>query len=237
MKKKNNKNAKPKKSTNWTRELFLSLVAISIGILLHFIKFHLNHSKIFNKIASKQPLNLQLKGLDFKSLNLESINFPKFYSFQNTETSETKKALIQQSWSCPFDLKQVEIDPSAIKPKYQLNPDKFLLGIFPFGPSNQFHGFRDTVLMAIFLNRTLILPKFFKHRSDPTSNPLDIVHQMQDITEKIDLYELQKFISVRYFEDLKNLNLCGNVLDTIVNARLGGGGAQISRLKGYQYCA
>ena len=26
------------------------------------------------------------------------------------------------------------------------NPDKYLLGVFPYGPNNQMRGFRDTIL-------------------------------------------------------------------------------------------
>ena len=43
--------------------------------------------------------------------------------------------------------------------------EKFLLGIFPYGPNNQLRGFRDTITLAIKLNRTVVLPKFFMHRT------------------------------------------------------------------------
>ena len=141
------------KTADWTRELFLSLVAISLGVTLHFIHFHLNHSKIF-KLASKQST----LSFDLKSLNLESLSFSKVYSFNTNSSSSSYRnhSIVTENWLCPFDLAQ-KIDLEKITPIHQLNPDKFLLGIFPFGPSNQLHGFRDTILMAIFLNRTLVL--------------------------------------------------------------------------------
>ena len=141
------------KTADWTRELFLSLVAISLGVTLHFIHFHLNHSKIF-KLASKQST----LSFDLKSLNLESLSFSKVYSFNTNSSSSSYRnhSIVTENWLCPFDLAQ-KIDLGKITPIHQLNPDKFLLGIFPFGPSNQLHGFRDTILMAIFLNRTLVL--------------------------------------------------------------------------------
>ena len=44
------------------------------------------------------------------------------------------------------------------------NPLK--IGVFPYGPNNQMRGFRDTITLAIKLNRTVVLPKFFMHRTE-----------------------------------------------------------------------
>ena len=43
-----------------------------------------------------------------------------------------------------------------------LRTSHFLINLSPFGPNNQFRGFRDTILLSYLLNRTLILPLFFK---------------------------------------------------------------------------
>ena len=57
----------------------------------------------------------------------------------------TAPAVVEDSssWLCPFDLKQT-LD-SSIKPQFRLDPNKFIINVSPFGPNNQFHGFRDTV--------------------------------------------------------------------------------------------
>nr|XP_039265825.1 uncharacterized protein LOC120341394 [Styela clava] len=51
-------------------------------------------------------------------------------------------------------------------PVIRLRPDKFLLPILANGPNNQIIGLREAALVAIKLNRTLVIPKFFKHISD-----------------------------------------------------------------------
>ena len=57
------------------------------------------------------------------------------------------------------------------QPKYNLNREKFLSAFVARGPNNQIYSLRETIYLAIALNRTLILPPFFKHdRGDPTSN-------------------------------------------------------------------
>lgn len=40
--------------------------------------------------------------------------------------------------------------------------------VLPYGPNNQLRGFRETIILAIKLNRTVVMPPFYKHRSDPS---------------------------------------------------------------------
>ena len=84
----------------------------------------------------------------------------------------------KNQWTCPFDFKQ-NLNKKT-PPRYILDPTKFIINVSPFGPNNQFHGFRDTILMAIYLNRTLILPKFFKHGSDPSYSTKNFTKNVQD---------------------------------------------------------
>ena len=42
---------------------------------------------------------------------------------------------------------------------------KLLFPFLPFGPNNQFRGFRDALVLARWLNRTLVVPPFFKHHT------------------------------------------------------------------------
>ena len=50
-------------------------------------------------------------------------------------------------------------DTNDVPSKINTQEDKFLLGVFPYGPNNQLRGFRDTITLAIKLNRTVVLPK------------------------------------------------------------------------------
>ncbi|CAG5104209.1 Oidioi.mRNA.OKI2018_I69.chr1.g1144.t1.cds [Oikopleura dioica] len=74
--------------------------------------------------------------------------------------------------NCPLSEKYTEkefsLDP--LKAKYPTRNDKFLTTVLMNGPNNQLVGLRETIFMAIKLNRSYILPKFFKHdHADPTS--------------------------------------------------------------------
>ena len=50
--------------------------------------------------------------------------------------------------------------------KINLRRSKYLLPILFGGPNNQLVGFRESIYIAIQLNRTLVLPMFRKHRTD-----------------------------------------------------------------------
>ena len=62
----------------------------------------------------------------------------------------------QQQLNCPFDLPNIP-NLNSITPELNLRKTHFLLNLSPFGPNNQFRGFRDTIMLAIFLNRTIVL--------------------------------------------------------------------------------
>jgi len=52
------------------------------------------------------------------------------------------------------------------EPLVKLSKQRFLLPVLINGPNNQLVGFRKTIFIAIKLNRTVVIPKFFAHRSD-----------------------------------------------------------------------
>ena len=88
--------------------------------------------------------------------------------------------------ACPFS---VHTDwTEIVLPKYETNKDKFLVSfknvsfskysqtykiqttVTMSGPNNQMITFRETLFLAIKLNRTIIPPIFFKHgKADPSA--------------------------------------------------------------------
>ena len=89
---------------------------------------------------------------------VSTTNFPTKYKLPSNQTH----------WTCPFDFPTIlESNPT---PASNLRKTHFLVNLSPFGPNNQFRGFRDTILLAYLLNRTIVLPLFFKHNSDPSQN-------------------------------------------------------------------
>ena len=114
-----------------------------------------------------------------------------------------------------------------------MRKDKFLLNLSPFGPNNQFRGFRDTIILAYYLNRTVVLPLFFKHQSDPSLNPVVRKHEYQNASEKVDVFGLKKFINIASFN--KFSEECKNGIDMTLFARRHIGGGPWLQLKAYQH--
>lgn len=62
----------------------------------------------------------------------------------------------------------------TIVPQIKLDPEKFLIPVLTYGPNNQLRGFRETIFLALKLNRTIVPPPFYKHsRTDESKNDGD----------------------------------------------------------------
>lgn len=97
--------------------------------------------------------------------------------------------------SCP-SINQRNSD-ADVEPLYKLNPKLFITPIYIWGPSSQLQGLRESIGVAIRLNRTLLLPPFLTHNSDPIGGdkavPVDV---------RLDIPELRKLISIGFTDDL-----------------------------------
>ena len=133
--------------------------------------------------------------------------------FEDKNSTENEEKLIEaeenftQTGVCQLDRDEQDDVGLRIEPKYKMDPTKFLAVAGSRGPNNQIVSLRDTIFFAIALNRTLILPPFFKHdRGDPTSN-----HSNTEIVEfhqRVDLKRIKELISV--VEPESALDKCGN---------------------------
>ena len=172
---------------------------------------------------------------------IETLSEDAFSEIKKYETDQFDQTDYQ--WDCPFDFEKSVPPPyefiSRLDPKPDFYPtpsdlkyirkDKFLINISPFGPNNQFRGFRDTVLLAYYLNRTIILPIFFKHPSDPTFENSEIY---QEASEKVDIEALNKyFMPVIKFEDFSKV--CPEGPDVTIFARTSFGKSMLDQLQIY----
>jgi len=153
-------------------------------------------------------------------------------------------------WSCPFNHPNQNkiFKPKKESERYlQVRKDKFLMSASPFGPNNQIRGFRDNIILAYYLDRTVVLPDFCKHPTDPSyvsdssSNveSFPFTKNIQHANEKFDIYALSKFINVITMAELADRNLCvKKPLDIAYHARTPGkdtAGSQFwSQLKAYE---
>ena len=79
---------------------------------------------------------------------------------------------IEHDLSCSFEDDEVVDDETEIEPIYKTRPNKYLIPTLTWGPNNQLRGFREAVIMAIQLNRTLCIPPFYKHHTDKSNASL-----------------------------------------------------------------
>ena len=133
---------------------------------------------------------------------------------------------------CPFDVKKVyeesELKFNDIKPLLSsIRKDKFLLNLTPFGPNNQLRGFRDTIFLSIYLNRSIILPPFFKHSSDPAQLRNGYYYQHHD--EKFDSRKLAELLPVVPFGEKYFNQACPDGIDDALLVRKDSNVTEIKR--------
>lgn len=84
------------------------------------------------------------------------------------------------------------------EPKYKLDPNKYLIPALIWGPMNQVEGLRESIAIAIHLNRTLVLPPMYRHFTDP-DGPNGVV----DSKIRVDIPSIRELVSVISYDALK----------------------------------
>ena len=134
--------------------------------------------------------------------------------------------------NCPFETNSdYAEDFSDIEPYLKnIRRDHYLLNLSPFGPNNQLRGFRDTFVLAILLNRTIVMPPFFKHRTDPSSRRAGYLYQ--DPQQKLDGVEIAKMMPVITLNQYADR--CRDGLDVVFLARKNSNTTEFGRLSFYE---
>lgn len=97
-----------------------------------------------------------------------------------------------------------------------LRQDHFLLPILCYGPNNQILGLRESIVMAIKLNRTLIAPPFFKHKRNDNSAMDD--NQILEVDSRIDIDRLRELIPLKPSHSAHEA--CNNQFDAFYTTRM-----------------
>ena len=90
------------------------------------------------------------------------------------------------------------------------------LALCQFNQNVQIRGFIETVFLAIKLNRTLLIPPFFRHQSELGS--YDDHASVLEPERVIDLESLAKIISIAPYEDA--IEKCDGRIQTILLNRM-----------------
>jgi len=84
-----------------------------------------------------------------------------------------------------------------VEPIYATSAERFIMPVLIWGPMNQVEGLRETIALAIRLNRTIVIPPMYRHFTDP-NGPNGIV----DPEIRIDIPSVRKLISTVSYKNL-----------------------------------
>ncbi|CBY12094.1 unnamed protein product [Oikopleura dioica] len=151
------------------------------------------------EISEKENLNTEKNHAPLKPTRSSST--AQAVSLSSTiKEDTTRKCLLNRNMQS-----DIQFD-KKIEPKYKLDSTKFLAVGGSRGPNNQIVSIRDAIyidlnkLFAVALNRTLIIPPWFKHdRGDPTSNGSTAV--TVDFYQRMDMFKIKSLLSVLEPED------------------------------------
>jgi len=104
---------------------------------------------------------------------------------------------------------------NQVEPLYKTNPSRFILPALIWGPMNQVEGFRETIALAIALNRTFVIPPMFRHFTDDNDPNGNV-----DAAVRIDIGKVRQLVSTVDFHNLPKRE----VDDVLVARSLGGEG-------------
>ena len=149
----------------------------------------LDKSKYTNKIQSfskEHPVKIPSREVQKQNLPNEN-DWSKFNEILAPRGQlSMDEYLERQALFCPISDAEDWTDPVPEgAPLLKLNSERFLIPVLPFGPNNQIRGLRESMYIAIALNRTLIMPPFFKHKrndnqADNTDNVIVHAHHRLD---------------------------------------------------------
>nr|XP_039270219.1 uncharacterized protein LOC120344942 [Styela clava] len=114
--------------------------------------------------------------------------------------------MCSHSWKTDWD----EIKRRG-KPLINLDPNRFIYPVLTNGPNNQLIGLRDTLYLAIRLNRTIILPHFYKHKTDTST--LNGSDTFIPTSQRIDVAALAALLPVLPFKSISDS--CADGFDDI----------------------
>lgn len=118
---------------------------------------------------SKRYLQLRRQSGANSIVSTDTCGFDWLVDGLDTKIYETEK--FNAKWNMDKrqavkkDIRQIT-KPLIEHPMYLMDPNRYLLPVLEGGPNNQVFCLRETIFIAIKLNRTLVIPRFIKHFTD-----------------------------------------------------------------------
>ena len=160
-------------------------------------------------------LNLAKINFAFKYTILQSIRLEQFLKGKTVRLLASKEGEMQEGQKSTISGCNESFSTniaSVSNPLIKTNPERFLVTMSHNGPTNQLMGLRDAIFLSICLNRTLVLPKFYKVKiEDPDGD--DTV----PAESRIDIKALSKLIPFHRSDKLHLL--CKDGIDQLITGR------------------
>ena len=105
-----------------------------------------------------------------------------------------------------------------VRPLFDLRRNFYLIPVLIWGPNNQMNGLIETIALAIKLDRTLVLPKFYRHYRDPLAldvnadNFTKFYRDSIDPEFRISVKSLSELLPVVYIDELQTVSFILTIL-------------------------
>ncbi|XP_078484741.1 uncharacterized protein LOC104265698 [Ciona intestinalis] len=149
------------------------------------------------KYKNQKQLNVSFNQKNINAGSMVKWNYGGILALEKQIKKQTRSYNVDKA-VCTLKLNK-DI-PTTYKPRIKLDPNKFLLPFLIWGPNNQLIGLRDSIFVAIKLNRTLVIPRFFTHYKDTGAEKESVVHA----ANRVDLEYLARFVSLVTLEHFQN---------------------------------
>lgn len=200
----------------WTALCIFSASFLWIAFVWNYKKIQVTqrNSKLCNvkripdfENSSKAPMFEK----NFRSLQSKQCQLEFEYDFINSIYYEsTIGTTIAMKKTSP---RRKNVKPMFSNTYVNLRRDKFLYPVVYMGPNNQLGGFEDTIFLAIMLNRTIVLPRFLKHRTDRQRSSAAYISPVH----RIDVEKYCKFVSCLTLDSFQEA--CDFKVDAILNTK------------------
>ena len=180
-------------------------VVLSLGSVIYVLK--MNNFAQVNKLFIGPIFKFELKiasGTKYQKDLVRPIENTRKKNLQLSSTNSRKEFKFS---SC-----NLEEEAVPVKPLINTDPGRYLVAISHNGPTNQLMGLRDAIFLSIRLNRTLILPKFFKVKTESTVGGNEVPAEY-----RFNLESLAKLIPYKQNNELQDV--CSEGVGQLVTGR------------------
>lgn len=232
--------AKPKKSKKAKKtgsydarqlNVFIFLAGLSYAVFLVFSKLN----RLQDELDDDVPMEIFTTGSPpIKVLPFQSPPKPIVKMMQKRLNSANSKNTMEissddEGGKC---FAKENIDAlSNVEPEYNLDRTRFLVPILIWGPNNQIRGFMETIFLAIKMNRTLLVPPFFRHSSESDADQIEHAALLPP-EMVIDIESVARLVPVASYASASRF--CDGKIDAVLLSRDCNTGPQFDRLKEFE---